>query len=936
MPNVSFTGPVHMAWMGETEYLVVCEQFGKIWAVPFPGPADVSHGSATSDQILIADFSETWPLLADVANQEEFKIATFSIATGPNFASDRWLYVCYLVQRKQGSELVKGGTHVSRFKVDFDEAGHPKLVLNSEQEIFRCDAGGHNGCTLLFGPNDGYLYISIGDLADPTPPDTYQTGQDISDNHASIARIDVNGTSDYGNYGIPDDNPFLHLPHAAPEVYAYGLRNPWRMSFDRLTGDLWVGDIGWEAWEMIYRVVPGGNYGWSIKEGPGDVNPEANIGPTPILPPDLSLPHTEAASITGGFVYRGQNSLLSGHYVFGDWITRRFWKAKVENDTLGPPQLIAESNVKPLSFLPDREGEVLVLDYVDGWNKSGIYRLVEDTSQDDIGGLSDFPESISESGLFQNLKTLEPSKGVTEFSIASPMWNNGAITRFHLAIPDALKATFFEHPQKTTDWFRSKVLFPVGTVLVRTTELPRELVPHHDTLPPDASGYKIETQIRHLLSENQWKYYSYQWRDDQSDADLVPPEGSVTRLSVIDESRTASGHRETEIEWKFASRSQCRICHSPWSGESLALDMPQIRSRFGNDTLSRLISAGFADFQGDWDNLGNTMVPPHESLASLDDRARSYLHANCAHCHIYGNGSVVMETVFSKPLETLHLVNEKPMKGDFGLDDAAIVRPGVPSSSVLLYRMLKAGSGQMPHMHTPVKDVAGCLLIADWIEHLETVSHDELSAWPPHNEENSVSEVMQKVIGRYRNADQDPIGELNFDHSAIPIRELVEPLLPPHLRTKKLGADFDDKEILEIEGDPDRGKRLFMSGAGQCSQCHQLEGFGKPLGPNLAELDPQRRGRQELLKSIRYPSREIEQAYQTVNVLTLDGEVLVGFIEHSTEQSLTIRSSAGESVEIDRANVDEISANPTSLMPEGLLDAMTAEDVADLLAYLAG
>ncbi len=89
-------------------------------------------------------------------------------------------------------------------------------------------------------------------------------------------------------------------------MWAYGFRNPWRMSFDRATGDLWVGDVGWELWEMVYRVKKGGNYGWSIMEGPQPVKPEGKRGPTPISPPNLAFPHTEAASITGGYVYRGK------------------------------------------------------------------------------------------------------------------------------------------------------------------------------------------------------------------------------------------------------------------------------------------------------------------------------------------------------------------------------------------------------------------------------------------------------------------------------------------------------------------------------------------------------------------------------------------------------------------------------------------------------
>src|SRR5262249_4763972 len=155
--------------------------------------------------------------------------------------------------------------------------------------------------------------------------------QDISDLLSSILRIDVNHEADGKPYAVPPDNPFLKTPGARPEVWAYGFRNPWRMSFDRDTGDLWVGDVGWELWEMVYHVQKGGNYGWSVMEGPQAVRPDSRRGPTPILPPALAFPHTEAASITGGYVYHGKRlPELQGVYVCGDWVTRKLWGARFE------------------------------------------------------------------------------------------------------------------------------------------------------------------------------------------------------------------------------------------------------------------------------------------------------------------------------------------------------------------------------------------------------------------------------------------------------------------------------------------------------------------------------------------------------------------------------------------------------------------------------
>lgn len=129
------------------------------------------------------------------------------------------------------------------------------------------------------------LYISTGDAADPDPPDgKRKTGQDVSDLLASILRIDVDQSAGTNAYRVPPDNPFVRTPGARPEVWAFGFRNPYRMSFDRATGDLWVGDVGWELWELVYRVQRGGNYGWPINEGP-NLNVRTDIRPGPLDSP---------------------------------------------------------------------------------------------------------------------------------------------------------------------------------------------------------------------------------------------------------------------------------------------------------------------------------------------------------------------------------------------------------------------------------------------------------------------------------------------------------------------------------------------------------------------------------------------------------------------------------------------------------------------------
>ena len=140
------------------------------------------------------------------------------------------------------------GSRVSRFTVT--RAEPPRIDPASEEIVLTFLQGGHNGGDLHFGP-DGMLYISTGDAGNPNPPDPFNTGQDISDLLSSILRIDVDHKDPGKQYAVPSDNPFVGMKDARPEVWAYGLRNPWRMGFDRLTGELFVGDVGWELWESV-------------------------------------------------------------------------------------------------------------------------------------------------------------------------------------------------------------------------------------------------------------------------------------------------------------------------------------------------------------------------------------------------------------------------------------------------------------------------------------------------------------------------------------------------------------------------------------------------------------------------------------------------------------------------------------------------------------
>ena len=246
-PHLAFKSPVLLAPVPGQERLLVAEQEGRIYTFP--------DDPACRDAELFLDMRQVVPRL----------VAVYGLAFDPGYEENRAVYICYVL--KNGED----GSRVSRFRVRSDTP--PRCDPGSEAPLLSFRGGGHNGGCLQFGP-DRHLYISTGDGTGPFPPDGLNTGQDNSDLLSAILRIAPSPADHAPPYSIPADNPFARVKDVRPEIWAYGFRNPWKMSFDPRTGDLWVGDVGWELWEMIYRVERGGNYGWSVTEGRQSVHPE--------------------------------------------------------------------------------------------------------------------------------------------------------------------------------------------------------------------------------------------------------------------------------------------------------------------------------------------------------------------------------------------------------------------------------------------------------------------------------------------------------------------------------------------------------------------------------------------------------------------------------------------------------------------------------------
>ncbi|HKI36020.1 MAG TPA: PQQ-dependent sugar dehydrogenase [Gemmataceae bacterium] len=708
-PKLQFKNPLLMARTGDRFF--VGEHAGKIFSFPD------DQSAAKADLFLDLTTELNW-------DKSRFKNidAVYGLAFHPNFAKNRYCYVCYVLNSVHDGEQLPDGSRVSRFTVG--DADPPRVDPKSEKVLITWLGGGHNGGDIHFGP-DRFLYVSTGDGWFPNPPDKRDTGQDISDLLSSVLRIDVDHQDRGQAYAVPADNPFVKTPNARPEVWAYGFRNPWRMSFDRATGDLWVGDVGWELWEMVYRVKKGGNYGWSVMEGPQPIKPEGKRGPTPILPPNLAFPHTEAASITGGYVSRGKRLKdLEGAYVCGDWVTRKLWATKFDGDKVVWHKEIAQGTQRVVAFGEARDGELYFLDYDD---PGRVYRLVPNPAA--AQKQPDFPRKLSETGLFASVKEHTMAPGVVPFSVNAAQWADHATAERFLALPGTTTAKMYDSAVSIPGGFYSgTVFFPKDGVLAKTIVLEMER-------GKPASRRRLETQLLHF-DGTVWHGYSYAWNDEQTDAILVPSGGADRPLTVSDAKAPGGKRQQT---WHFPSRAECMTCHNPWSGQTLAFTLPQLERNHdydgGRDNQVRALKhAGLIellhnpeDEDSDHFHVPPPLTDPHDASAKIDARARSYLHVNCAHCHRFGaGGSVDLELKYDTPLDRMKILETRPVQGTFEMPGGQILAPGDPYRSALYYRMAKLGRGRMPHVGSEVVDEQGLRLIHDWIRQLP-IRKDERS-----------------------------------------------------------------------------------------------------------------------------------------------------------------------------------------------------------------
>jgi putative heme-binding domain-containing protein len=908
-PNLRFQRPTSIEEIPNTNRLMITEIGGKIHSV--------QKGSRDSRAELVID----------LAVHTGSDATAFDAEFHPDFPKNRQVFVCY-VHPGEG-----GHTRVSRFELS--EATPPKILPRTEQVIITWPKGGHNGGCLEFG-KEGYLYISTGDGSGPNPPDGLTTGQNVSDLLGAILRIDVDRTDGERAYRIPTDNPFHNLEGARPEIWAYGLRNPWKIGVDRETGDVFAADNGWETWELVHRIVKGGNCGWPVMEGPDLLRSEVAIGPTPIIPPFKEHPHTEANSVIGGPVYRGQLFPdLSGWFIYGDYITGTIWAVKANEDKTASFRTLADTDLRLVSFTEGSGGEVYLLDYD---STEQIYELIPSDPKD-TPNVTPFPTKLSDTGLFRSLKTLEPMPGVVPYEVRVPRWMDGAEGKRWIGIPGNGAAKLASESGSAE--------FPKGTVLVKQLNLPQA---------NGESAIRLETQLLHYESGT-WRPYSYVWNELGSEATLV---GSVGLDRYI-ETKDASG-ASLRRRWHISAQNECRLCHNADVGFVLGFTPNQLEDQLSTLTAKQVLKA--LPQVPDKERLVN----PHDASQNLNDRARSYLHTNCAMCHRPG-GSAIASIDLLRDLSFEQLrTNKGTGIGTFGIRHAKVITNGDPFRSVLMYRMSKLGYSRMPYIGTQVVDSAGVALVAEWIRSLEDANvpkDDTLS--PPlmkdsvegkalallskeseggreerdaairaltKSTEGSLALVSLLHGGSLPEPDATAAIAIGNEASDTDIRGLFETFIPESKRRNRLGPNIDPQQILSLTGTADRGKTIFFGDGALCKACHHPRDKKLSIGTTLVEISKKYRHRSELLRHILEPSLRIDEPFASYKLELTNGTTINGVIAKKSNEAVVVKTAELNELTIPTKEIREMQKSPHSPMPAGLLSDLTAQEAADLLEYI--
>ncbi len=734
-PNLTFTDPVRMVKdpLSTSFVYIVCRN-GEVWRIPF------SASATTAQKVKVLDrTANTWGF---------WDAGMMSIAFHPDFGipgnpNRGYFYVTYQFSPNLSTNTGVGSPsymRLSRFTIpDGQIAANPASEFVMIQQYDRHNW--HNGGQMFFGP-DRFLHLVIGDEGDSN--DSFNVAQRINSRlFSGILRIDVDQNPSRSHpirrqpaqitrpsgwpasftqgYGIPKDNPWLDPAGGIlEEFWTIGTRSPHSMSFDNETGDIWIADVGQGTREEITIAQKGGNHQWPFKEGHANgpkARPSTLIGTE--VPPLFDYPRSMGGCIIGGIVYRGSlhAGALTGRYLFGDHNTKALYALARRDSGPATAEYLTTvfrngGNKQGLSGIcegPDNEVYFMELGAT-GTDTGKIYRLIRNGTP-----VPDPPRFLSQTGAFTNLSTLTPVAGLIPYEVNSPLWSDGARKQRWIAVPN--NGTHDTASERVTYSDQGSWSFPVGTVVVK-----------HFTLPVDERNPLLEKRLetRFFVHGADGVYYgvTYRWNDADTDAELLP--GGATRDLTV----TRSDGSTRNQRWDFPSRSDCRTCHTSGADNvlgvrayQLARDMHYPLTGRTSNQLETWNALGIFGTSFGSRNPGTVpaAVDPHNPHASLDSRVKSYLAANCSHCHQPGGVSANFDASFNTPLSAQGIVEgiiNRPLQSP----SERVVSPDNLANSIMHSRMAVVGASQMPPLGKNLVDQKAVALLADWIRGMDAAN----------------------------------------------------------------------------------------------------------------------------------------------------------------------------------------------------------------------
>ncbi|MCB9661579.1 MAG: PQQ-dependent sugar dehydrogenase [Sandaracinaceae bacterium] len=610
-----------------------------------------------------AQDSSAASVVLDIASRLDLSSAEnglVSMALAPDFVQSGFAYFVYTAPPAGMGRYIARVARYHWTGSAFDDASELVILEIPQPDIT------HSVNHVAFGL-DGMLYISLGDQRR-----TDVNAQSLLTLPGKVLRIDVSVAQLGEPYRIPMDNPFVG--EGAGEIYALGLRNPWRFTIDPVDGEILLGDVGQDRREEIDRIVAGGNYGWPAREGTLCFRTDPCVDAA-FTDPLVELSHAEARAVVAGYRYRRTDVAgLQGSVVFADYVSGNVWSA----DASGQARLEVEGRFPISSIGLDEEGRPYFTRY-DGSADGGLYRLVPN-----VPAPSSFPTLLSATGCVDPADPREPADGMVRFTPTAELWSDGAEKLRAFAIPDGTAIGVDGD---------GDLLLPVGSVLLKHFGF---------------AGRLHETRLM-MRTDDGWTGYSYRWNDAQTDAELLP-----TAVSEV---------LENGVRWQYPSRSACFECHTDAAGTTLGFEAAQL----SDAALQGLLDLGYVDRRvttvGALRGTSRAPLVPPFGAAPVAERARSYLHVNCSGCHRPGGpGRGDIDLRAETPFGATRLCNAEPGEGriwDVGVwDEQRNLVPGEPGYSILYLRMNTLGIFRMPPLGTDVVHAEGTALMAEWIESL--------------------------------------------------------------------------------------------------------------------------------------------------------------------------------------------------------------------------